>query len=310
MRFLIFGTGCVGQVYGGFLHRAGHDVTFLARPEQRMELEEKGISLVAESNEPGPDVSISDARFIDHLESMQDFDFVFVCVRADQRTEALAAFEPHDCSQKGVIITFPAWRPTLEPWRALFGSCHYMFPGVMAVFRDGDVVYRHSKTKLAPLFETLNEESEALSAVLTQSGLLTEMDPALLKRFQTVIAMGFPILAAISTHNYNPESFAYDAKSLGLAAQGAKEGLAALKAAGESPAGLAYVVRLMPTFVIRFGLKWTSSMLSGFVREMLEVHFKKIHRQTLLLLGELAALPGADTAHHPAIDELLRRAPE
>ena len=50
MRFLMFGTGVVGQMYGGFLHRAGHDVTFLTRPAKLHAFKEKGISLVPEKN--------------------------------------------------------------------------------------------------------------------------------------------------------------------------------------------------------------------------------------------------------------------
>ena len=307
MRFLMFGTGAVGQMYGGFLHQAGHDVTFLTRPERLADFEEKGITVVPEEDEHGPTITITDARFIDHLENLDEFDFVFLCVRAEQRSEALATFEGLNCAQKGVVITFPAWRPTLEPWGALFGSCHYMFPGIMALFRGDKVVYKRSKTKIAPLFDTLEEESEALSDMMAKAGLPSEMDDALVRRFQTLCAMSFPILAAYSLQNYNPERFAHDPTAVRLAARGSKEGLAALKAAGERPPGLAYAVRLTPTFLIRFGLSWVSSMLSGFMREMLEVHFKKIHTQTVLLLGELASLPGADTTNHPAIDELLRR---
>ncbi|MEA3366331.1 MAG: hypothetical protein U9Q79_11890, partial [Candidatus Hydrogenedentes bacterium] len=178
---------------------------------------------------------------------------------------------------------------------------------VVALYRGDDVVYKLNKTKIAPLFDTLVEESEALSVVMTEAGLPSEMDPELVRRFQTIIAMGFPVLAAISTYNYNPKRFAHDAEMVRLAAQGAKEGLAALKATGEPLAGLAYAVRLMPQFMLRFGLSRVASALSGFPREMLEVHFAKIHRQTMLVLRELVSLPGADTTRHPAIDELLRR---
>lgn len=307
MRFLIFGTGVVGQMYGGFLHRAGHEVTFLTRPEKLPGFEERGISLVPEEEVPGAPVVISDAHFIDHLESMTDFDYVFICTRAEQKEEALAAFDPFDCSQKGVIIAFPAWRQTLEPWKR-FGSYHYMFPGIAALYRGDDVVYKLSKTKIAPLFDALVEESEALSAAMNEAGLLSEMDGDLVRRFQAVMAMGFPVLAAISTHNYDPERFADDREMVRLAAQGAKEGLAALRATGEPLPGLAYAVRLTPPFLVRFGIARAASALSGFTRDMLEVHFAKIHGQTMLLLGELVSLPGADTTYHPAIDELLRRA--
>ncbi len=308
MRFLIFGTGAVGQLYGGFLHRAGHDITFLTRPERLAGLQERGIRLLPEKDQPGSVITIPDARFIDHLDSLDAFDFVFVCVRADQREEARSTFQGLHCAQKGAIVAFPAWRATLDSWGELFGSCHCMYPGIMALFRGDDVVYKLSKTKLAPLSGTLAEESEALSTTLAEAGLPSEMDPALMQRFQIIMAMGFPVLAAISMHKYNPERFADDAAAVRLAAQGSKEGLAVLRAAGEPLGGLAYAVRLTPAFLVRFGLSWVASMLSGFIREMLEVHFTKIHAQTVMLLEELTALPGAETVDHPAIDELLQRA--
>ena len=308
MRFLILGAGAVGQLYGGFLHRAGHNVTFLTRPERLAEFQERGMTLVPEAGQQGSPLVISDARFIDHLESMDGFDCVYICVRAEQREEALATFKPFDCSRKSVIITFPAWRPALDAWRVVFGNCHYMYPGIMALYRGRAVAYKLGKTKIAPLFHIPVRESEALCATMQKAGFPAKTDRALSRKFQTIIAMGFPVLAAISRHQYNPKPFAHDAPLVRLAAQGAKEGLAALKASGEPLSGMGHAVRMMPSFLIAVSLSWIAAGLSGFVREMLEVHFTKIHRQTILLLNELAALPGANRAAHPAIDELLRRA--
>ena len=203
MRFLIFGTGAVGQLYGGFLHRAGHDITFLTRPERLAGLQERGIRLLPEKDQPGSVITIPDARFIDHLDSLDAFDFVFVCVRADQREEARSTFQGLHCAQKGAIVAFPAWRATLDSWGELFGSCHCMYPGIMALFRGDDVVYKLSKTKLAPLSGTLAEESERCDHA-GRGGVPSEMTRPEQPVIRVIMAMGFRARGPFPMHKYNP----------------------------------------------------------------------------------------------------------
>ena len=44
-RYIIFGAGAVGGLIGARLHRAGHDVTLIARGANLQALAEKGLKL-------------------------------------------------------------------------------------------------------------------------------------------------------------------------------------------------------------------------------------------------------------------------
>jgi len=47
MRILVYGAGVVGSQYAALLHRAGHDVSLLARGQRLADLREHGIVLQA-----------------------------------------------------------------------------------------------------------------------------------------------------------------------------------------------------------------------------------------------------------------------
>ena len=45
MKVLIYGAGVIGQIFGGRLAQAGHDVSLLARGDQARSLAEHGLTL-------------------------------------------------------------------------------------------------------------------------------------------------------------------------------------------------------------------------------------------------------------------------
>lgn len=86
MRVLIYGAGVVGQIYGGRLTQAGHEVTLLARGRTLEALTVRGVSLAA------IDASCQvRLRVVGQIPADEAFDVVLVTVRRDQVDEVLPA---------------------------------------------------------------------------------------------------------------------------------------------------------------------------------------------------------------------------
>ena len=78
MKTLIFGAGPLGSLYAYLLHKAGNEVTILARNEHYKFLKENGIVLV---NEFTQDKIIEKVNVIDSLTEKDSYDLVIVLMR-------------------------------------------------------------------------------------------------------------------------------------------------------------------------------------------------------------------------------------
>ncbi len=90
MRILIFGAGAIGSVLGGFLAKAGHEVTLLGRAWHLDVVRRQGLGISG----------LWGTHLIDELETAttpedvsrrEAFDWVFVCVKAHQTATAAEA---------------------------------------------------------------------------------------------------------------------------------------------------------------------------------------------------------------------------
>ena len=78
MKTLIFGAGPLGSLYTYLLHKAGKDVTILARNEHYKFLKENGVILV---NEFTDKKLITNVTVVDSLNSEDSYDLVIVLMR-------------------------------------------------------------------------------------------------------------------------------------------------------------------------------------------------------------------------------------
>lgn len=124
MKVLIYGAGVIGQIYGGRLARAGHNVSLLARGEQARSLAEHGVTLRKgdESFQVAPEVLTAlppDARY----------DVVLVTVRRDQVADIVPALAAVTAQRivfmLNQFIDLERLRSQTGADRTLFG-----FPGV------------------------------------------------------------------------------------------------------------------------------------------------------------------------------------
>jgi 2-dehydropantoate 2-reductase len=137
VNVLICGAGVIGQIYGGRLAQAGHDVTLLSRGRQARSLAEQGLTLRrdGESRHVRPRV-VTTVPADTASPQGAAFDVVLVTVRRDQVAE-LAPQLGRVPAQRVVFLLnqstgLERLREQAGPERTLFG-----FPGV-AGYRSGD----------------------------------------------------------------------------------------------------------------------------------------------------------------------------
>lgn len=88
MKILVYGAGAVGSQYAAQLHRAGHEVSILARGQRLSDLREYGIVL----EEAGTGHrTVTRTRVVDRLDPEDAYDLAIVVVRKNQVTEVLPA---------------------------------------------------------------------------------------------------------------------------------------------------------------------------------------------------------------------------
>lgn len=82
MKIGIMGAGAVGAFFGSVLHKAGHEVTFIARGKHLKAMRENGLTV--KSNQ---DIMKVEGIFSDDPAALSDSDIVLVCVKSNDTEE-------------------------------------------------------------------------------------------------------------------------------------------------------------------------------------------------------------------------------
>jgi 2-dehydropantoate 2-reductase len=124
MKVLIYGAGVIGQIFGGRLARAGHDVSVLARGERARSLADNGITL----HQDGESFHVS-PLVLTVVPPESHYDVVLVTVRRDQVAEVVPAVAR--VAAERIVFTLNQFAD-LEELRARTGQDRTLFgfPGV------------------------------------------------------------------------------------------------------------------------------------------------------------------------------------
>lgn len=317
LHFVIMGTGVIGQVYGAHLQMAGHRVTFLTREKYLERFKREGITLYCIGVGVKPfctkKIEVKESQFVTELTSLEGVDYVFACFRGEQREEAariLEALTLSEGAEPGLVLCFPFWSNSDVEFVRRFKHSYAMLPGVSGIYRserktDSLHPYIHrSTTRLSPLVNPSLDETHKLISLLTEAGLPAIYMPNLLTVLDIIMAASFPFFAALSTRDYKARALK-DRKLTELAFRAQKECLKIVEQGG-TPTGLSgKFLRYMPVPVMTTLVSASAFLIRGLIREMLEVHFKKVHSQTIFLLNELSAFPFAEKIKKENLQKLL-----
>jgi len=92
-KILIFGTGAVGGYFGSMIHKAGYDITFVARGKNYEILEQKGLTLIQDKEKEILKVKVLEP--IHELALQGYFDYILVCTKSKDTKEAALKIKPN-----------------------------------------------------------------------------------------------------------------------------------------------------------------------------------------------------------------------
>ena len=300
-RILILGTGVVGQIFGGMLHRAGHLVTFFTRPDRVDTLRTEGIRLMLRKNRT--ELRISGLRATEDILLFDEYDWVLVCFRGEQVDEAEALLTRRSVGPAQIVWCMPLWPQHAEELAARVPRSHYLMPGVSGVYRPDHIEAAIRRTELAPLGESDEADSRALASLLTAAGLPARLRRALPERIAGGIAILFPLLLGLATEDWRLPNLRRNKARLRLVHAAQVEALQLLAAEGvQLPRSTSSYGRMHPA-LFTAAFRVVTPCLPAFARDMLTVHFRKTHAQQIAMLRDLCAR--APSGNAPVLHQLI-----
>ncbi len=184
MRILVFGAGAIGSVLGGFLAKAGHEVTLLGRAWHLDVIRQQGLRISGLWGEHQV-TKLSVATNLDALPRQGTYDWVFVCVKAHQTADAATALSAligsHTlvCAFQNGLGNYEALTRMIDPARLALGRVIFgveIAPGHVRVTVCADEVLIGAPDPRVPR----QAVSELVSA-LQESGIPTRATATILQ---------------------------------------------------------------------------------------------------------------------------------
>ena len=174
MRILVLGAGAVGSVLGGFLAKAGHDVTLLGRAWHLDVVRRQGLRISGLWGEHRVK-RFAIATRPDAVAAAPPFDWIFVCVKAHQTAAAAAQLTAwlgsatFVCAFQNGLGNYEALLQTVPPEQLALGRVIFgveIEPGRVRVTVFADEVLIGSPDTRFP-----GKQAAALAAALQESGI-------------------------------------------------------------------------------------------------------------------------------------------
>lgn len=301
-RILIFGTGVVGQVFGGLLHRAGHLVTFYTRPDRVTPLRERGVRLLLRKGRTL--LELRGLQITDEILLFDEFDLVFVCVRGDQWQTAEEALRRHKIGPAHIVWCMPLWPQAAAGLAARVPRSHLLLPGIAGLFRDDHIEVSLGTNRIAPLGTTPAEDARAIADLLSAAGLRTRLRPGLPDRLAPALAIFFPLLTGLAAVDFQIARLRRDDAQLRRVHAAQREALGLIEAAGSRLGMSARAYRGLPAGFFAYTCRFALLLVPRFGRDMLEIHFRKTRAQQSAMLRDLCRT-ASSAAGHAVLDRLL-----
>lgn len=275
-RILIFGAGVIGSIYGGLLALGGSEVTLLARGRRLEELRRDGLRL-QRTDVTGASMTTllkPSVRVIEHLDAEEVYDYVFVCLRAEQVMSGL----PLLASNRSKTFVFMVNNARgYDLWEEVLGKGRVLpaFPGAGGEIREGIVCYGLTKKMVQPtvLGEIGGEQSvrmKKLRKLLDGAGFATEIRRDMDAWQKTHLALVCPLACALYLDGGDNRTLARNTIVLTLAAKALKETLAFIRQSGIGIRPERFgLIRFVPVWMIRavlaclFDSRWAETFVLG-----------------------------------------------
>ena len=313
MKTLIYGAGPLGSIYAYLLHKAGNDVTILARNEHYKFLQENGIVLI---NEFTQEKIIEKVNVVDSLNEEDSYELVIVLIRKNNIKNVLPILRknkkiPNILFMGNNTLGFDQYLKYLPKEKLLFG-----FPGGGGSRINHIVHYVDSEKpngKRLPI--TIGEIDGAMRERTKQIKSLFEMSDVSVKIVDDIdswlkyhVAFVNPIAGALLKAGDNYK-LAKDKDTIRTYIRAVKEGGRVLKALGYRKS---YNVKLrlfylMPEGILINILKQVFN--SRFAEVAMMMHANAAKDEMIELGNEFKSLTNQTSIKTPNLDELINCIP-
>ncbi len=245
MRVLFYGSGVIGQIYGGRLTQAGHDVTMLARGQQAQALTANGICLERDGK-----TSHVRPHIVTQVPDNAAFDVVFVTVRRDQLAQALPAIAQLAAERIVFMLNQGAELELLRK-RTGSGRTVFAFPGVGGQRTDdGSIRYLEISQQKTTVEQRDGVEAPVVD-LLRSAGFAVDLQPRMAGWLTTHAVFITVVSAAILDSDGDSEKLAANRKRVADMVAAVGEGFRALSRQGVTvtPTPLRIIFTLAPRFV-------------------------------------------------------------
>lgn len=183
MRILVFGAGAIGSVLGGFLAKAGHDVTLLGRAWHLDAVRQHGLQIDGLWGAHRIE-ALTTATRLEDVKRQPEFDWIFVCVKAHQTREVAQQLTPLlgpqtlVCAFQNGLNNYEALTACVDPSRVALGRIIFgveLEPGHVRVTVCADDVVIGAPDSRVP-----RARLDALVAALKASGIPTRLSANIL----------------------------------------------------------------------------------------------------------------------------------
>src|SRR4051794_17289583 len=226
MRVLFYGSGVIGQIYGGRLTQAGHDVTMLARGPDAQTLSTNGIRLERDGK-----TTTTHPRVVTQVPNDAPFDAVFITVRRDQLAEVLPVIAELRADRIVFMLNQGA---DLEHLRTQVGAARtvFAFPGVGGQRIDGGAIRYLEISQQKTTVEQHDGVETPVADLLRSAGFALDLCPNMADWLKTHAVFITVVSAAILASGGDSGKLAADRTAVAAMVAAVDEGFRALRRQG------------------------------------------------------------------------------
>jgi len=309
MKSLIFGAGPLGSLYACLFHKAGKDITILARNEHYTFLKENGVVLL---NEFTQQKIIEKVKVVDSLKENDSYDLVIVLMRKNSIKSVLPILSKNN-NIKNILfmgnntLGFDEYLKYLPKEKVLFG-----FPGGGGSRLDHVVHYVDSEKPngkrmpitLGEIDGTTKERTNQIQYLFESSGVPVNIVDDMDSWLKYHVAFVHPIAGALLKAGDNYK-LAKDKEIIRTYIRAVNEGSKVLKALGYKKS---YNVKLKffqwfpETLLIKI---LTQVFNSKFAEVAMMMHANAAKDEIIELGNDFKTLSKQTSMNTPNIDELI-----
>lgn len=309
MKTLVFGAGPLGSLYAHLLHKAGSDVTLLARGQRYEAIKSSGLTLVNEMTGRHDSSSI---KVVDRLEPNDDYDLTLVLIRKNKLVPVLEVIAANTRIENVLFmgnnaLGFEDYLKVLPEERVLFG-----FPGAGGGISGQTVHYAdREKPRSRPRAVTLGEidgvmrdRTRRIRSLLEAAGIPVKLTRDIDGWLKYHVALVAPLVCGLYKHNCDNYALAEDRDTIRMMVEAAKEGGRVLKSLGYGKRQ-PFEFNLFYWFPQVFSVKALQSLLtSKFAEVAFALHAKAAQEEMIELADEFQSLVGQTSIDTPNIAQL------